>query len=153
VLSAAGEKVMTTATTKASTKDVQAIHGRIEEFVNAWNTHNPRAMSMVYADDADLINPAGRVAKSRAEIERLFTDEHAGLFKESRMAFKAEEIRLLSPDIAIIDEDFEVTGMRDPSGKEMTLRGHLTQALKKEGDTWWVVTSRPMTPMSMTERH
>jgi uncharacterized protein (TIGR02246 family) len=142
---------MATATTAASTKDAQAIHDRIEEFVSAWNTHNPRAMSMVYADDADLINPAGRVAKSRAEIEKLFADEHAGALKESRISLKAEEVRLLASDIAVSDDDFEVTGVRDPSGRETAMRGHLTLALKKQDDTWWVVTCRPMTPTPTTE--
>src|ERR1700680_3230624 len=97
---------------KISSREEEAIHTRVDEFVSAWNTHNARAMSMLYAEDADVINPFGRVAKGRTEIERLFKDEHSTGLKDSRMSVRPEKIRLLSPDIAITDHAYELTGIR-----------------------------------------
>ena len=50
---------MTTATkgrstaAKISSREEEAIRKQIDEFVAAWNRHNPQAMSMVYAEDAE----------------------------------------------------------------------------------------------------
>lgn len=133
---------------KISSREEEAIYTRVEEFVSAWNTHNTRAMSMAYSEDGDVINPFGRVAKGRAEIERLFKDEHSGGLKDSRMSLKPESIRLLGQDAAITDHAFELTGIRDPQGKDVpTMRGHLTQVFKKSGDMWLVLACRPMVPL------
>src|SRR6202163_3356841 len=121
---------MTTATkgrstaAKISSREEESIRKQIDEFVAAWNRHNPQAMSMVYAEDADLINPFGRVAKSRTEIEKLFKEEHAGTLKNSHLALKSSGLRFLSPDAAVSDHTFEVTGAQDQAGKEMSMRGH-----------------------------
>ena len=122
----------------------QAIQNRVDEFVNAWNKHDARAMSMVYAEDADMINPAGRVAKSRTEIEQLLRDEHSRGLKDSHMSLRSEGVRLLAPDIAVSDHAFEVTGARDPSGKEVSMQGHLTIVLEKQGNEWLASVCRPM---------
>jgi uncharacterized protein (TIGR02246 family) len=136
------------ATPKLSSREEEAIHARSDEFVNGWNTHNPRAMSALYAEDADVINPFGRVAKGRTEIERLFKDEHSGPLKDSHMSVRPESIRLLTPEVAITDHSFEITGIRDPHGKDVpTMRGHITEVLKKSGDMWLAVACRPMVPL------
>jgi len=138
---------------KISSKEEEAIHIRFDEFVSAWNTHNARAMSMAFSEDADVINPFGRVAKGRPEIERLFKDEHSGPLKDSRMTLRPENIRLLSPEIAITDHAFEITGVRDQNGKDApTMRGHLTEVLKKSGEIWLVVAGRPIVPIPTTGR-
>jgi len=133
---------------KITSKEEEAIHTLFNEFVSAWNTHNPRAMSMAYSEEGDVINPFGRVAKGRSEIERLFKDEQSGPLKDSRLSLRPENIRLLSPEIALTDHAFEITGVRDPQGKDVpTMRGHLTEVLKKSGDMWLVVACRPMVPL------
>ena len=131
---------------KGSSREKEAIQNQIDAFVTAWNSHDSHAMSMIYAEDADLINPFGRIAKSRTEIETLFRDEHTGSLKDSYVSLMFEGLRLLTPEIAVSDHSFEVSGARDRSGKEATLRGHLTLAFKKNGDTWQIVACRPMIP-------
>src|SRR5207244_1038739 len=106
----------------------------------------PKAMSALYTDDADMVNPNGRIAKNRKEIETLFRDEHSNIFKDSRMALRQSGIRLLAPDVAVGDYEFEVTGARDQAGKPTTLRGHLTDIFKRQGTAWMVAASRPMIP-------
>jgi uncharacterized protein (TIGR02246 family) len=133
-------------TPKASTSTEDAINGRVKEFVNAWNKHDVRAMATLFTEDADLINPQGRVAKSRPEIEKMFRDEHSNAYKDSHMQLKPAGLRFLTPDVAVGDYEFEVTGVRDPSGKETKLQGHLTDVFKKQADAWNVATSRPMIP-------
>ena len=133
---------------KMTSREEEGIHTRIDEFVSVWNTHNPTALSIIFAEDADLVSPFGRVVKSRSEIERLFKDEHDGPLKDSRMSLKSESVRLLTSDVAITDHWFDIAGVRDKEGKDVpTLRGHLTGVLQKHGEMWLVVASRPMVPL------
>ena len=146
---------MTTASTsgrqtaaKSGPREEEVIRHRFDEFAAAWNRHDPHAMASLYTDDADLINPSGRAAKSRTEIEKMFKDEHGTQFKDSHMSLRFEDLRLLAPEIVVTDHAFEVSGALDPSGKEITLRGHLTAVLRKLGDTWLMTVCRPMVPVT-----
>ncbi|HEX9148245.1 MAG TPA: hypothetical protein VF958_03705, partial [Thermoanaerobaculia bacterium] len=47
------------------------VRARSQEFAASWNRHDPKAMAGVWAADGDLINPFGRTAKGRNEIEKL----------------------------------------------------------------------------------
>jgi uncharacterized protein (TIGR02246 family) len=109
-------------------------------------------MASVYAEDADLINPNGRIAKSRPEIERLFHDEHSAPFKESQFSATAQSTRFLTADLAVTTHAFEVRGATDPAGNKTTLRGYFTNLMKKQGDTWQVLVCRPMIPASPQPR-
>ncbi len=42
-----------------------------EAFFDAWNQHDMTKMVAHWTEDATLINPAGRVAHGKAEIEKL----------------------------------------------------------------------------------
>jgi uncharacterized protein (TIGR02246 family) len=130
-----------------TSREEQAIQKQVDTFVAAWNRHDPRAMSHVYAEDADLINPSGRVARSRNEIEALFRDEQAGHFKDSHFSMSPQRAQFLTADIAVVTYTFEAAGTIDPSGNRTTMRGHVTNVYRKQGDTWQVVACRPMIPV------
>jgi uncharacterized protein (TIGR02246 family) len=135
---------MTPATDTA--KEERAIQKQVDAFVAAWNKHDARSMANVYAEDADLINPMGRIAKSRTEIEQLFRDEQAGHFKQSQFSATPQSTRFFARDLAIITQAFEVSGAIDDSGNRTTLRGQFTNVMKKHGDTWQVLVCRAAIP-------
>jgi uncharacterized protein (TIGR02246 family) len=134
---------------KGVSREEEAIRNRVEEFVSSWNRHDSRAMARLYSEEGDLLNPFGRAAKSRSQIEELFRDEHSSFLKESRFSIKHEGVRFLTPEVALGNYSFEITGARDSAGKEQVIKGHLTNIYKKQGDQWWCESSRPMIP---TER-
>src|SRR5687767_1054574 len=55
------------ATPTAGAKDEQEIRKVLADFVDAWNRHDAKAFSMVFAEDADFTNVRGTSATSRAE--------------------------------------------------------------------------------------
>lgn len=128
-----------------ATGDEEAIKERLEEFTAAWNKHDATAMAAIWAPDGDLINPFGRVAKGRAEVQKLFTDEHASFMKGTTLKITSSSVRLLGADAAILDFDSDVIGMKAADGTDLpTLGHHVTTVMVKKDGKWWIVAARPV---------
>src|SRR5437016_2744913 len=50
--------------------DLDAVTKQCKAFKAGWNSHDPKAMAAVFAEDADAIDPMGRKAVGRAAVER-----------------------------------------------------------------------------------
>jgi uncharacterized protein (TIGR02246 family) len=125
--------------------DEEAIQKRLDEFEAAWNKDDAKAMAALWAPDGDLINPFGRLAKGRAEVEKLFTDEHTSFMKNTTYNVKTSSVRLIGSDTAVLDFDSGITGMKGPDGSDLpTFEHHVTMVLVKKDGTWWVVSARPV---------
>ncbi len=126
-------------------EDAKAVSARGQEFVAAWNKDDAKGMAALWAPRGDLINPFGRVAQGRAEVEKLFADEHAGVMKGTTFKVESEGVRVLGPTAAIMDWDVDVVGMVGPDGKAMPpLKHHITVVLAKRAGTWWIEAARPV---------
>jgi uncharacterized protein (TIGR02246 family) len=113
-----------------------------DDFAAAWNKHDPMAMAYLWSANGDLINPAGRKAKSLTEIQKLFQDEHNGPLKNSTFAVTGLSIRYLDSTLALVDEDAEISGVANPDGSTMTLKPHVFNVLRKSAGKWWIVSAR-----------
>ena len=104
-------------------------------------------MASHYAVDGDIINPTGQRANGREQIEKLFADEHATIFKGTHITFSEGTIHFLTPDVAVFTSNYEIPGAHVPSG-EMTLKGIVTSVMVKKKGQWWNSCTRPMVPVS-----
>jgi uncharacterized protein (TIGR02246 family) len=121
------------------------VRARCQEFAAAWNRHDAKALAGFWAPDGDLINPFGRMAKGRAELEKLFTDEHSTFMKGTTFTITGMTVRLLEPDIACADWDVDVSGMQSPEGTAMpVLKTHVNAVMMKKSGQWWIVAGRPV---------
>ncbi len=121
-----------------------------EDFAANWNKNDYKAMAAMFADDADLINPLGRVAKGKAEIEKLYQDEQTTAFKGSHFTSDcAAGLHVIKPDVAVVTCSFTVTGGKLPDSKPMPpLKGIYTATMVKANNRWQVVAGRPMIPVT-----
>lgn len=125
--------------------DASEIAARTQEFLAAWNRHDAKGMAAVWAPDGDLVNPFGRVAKGRAEVEALFVDEQSKMMKGTTMEMSGEATRMVAPTVAVDDWDVAVVGMKGPDGNPAPpLKHHVTVVLVKKDGTWWVAAARPV---------
>ncbi len=124
----------------------QQVQPTLRAFEDAWNRHDPDAMAAMFADKAVLINPSGRVAVGRAEIARLFEDEHQrGPLKGTRFSQRLIGARQVAPDVGFLDEDITISGGRDASGRalpDQRVHGALLVARQQDGQ-WRVIEGRP----------
>ena len=115
-----------------------------DDFAIAWNRHDAKAMSEFFAPEGDLMNPRGRTAKGRANIEALYREDHANMMRSSvYKVIAGPSIRFVEPEIAFVDLDVEVSGALNPDGSTAPAqRAHVARLMRKSGGKWWIVASR-----------
>lgn len=128
----------------AASEDESAVRQQCANFVAAWNKHDPKAMAAIWADDGDVINPFGRIASGRAEIEKLFTDEHNTVMHGTTYATESVDVRLLGPTVALVDWSSEITGMHNPTGVALPVfKHHVFSVFVKKDGQWKASAVRP----------
>jgi uncharacterized protein (TIGR02246 family) len=122
-----------------SSKDEEGIRKVLADFVDAWNKHDVKAFSMVFADDADFTNVRGKSAHGRLAIEKHHAPSFATKWKESNQKITETKIRLIKPDVAAVDARWELTGAKDERGQERPMRkGLLNFVMIKERGAWLI---------------
>lgn len=125
-------------------KDIRAIGTQIQD---AWNKHDAKMIADLWLTDGDYISSTGRTATGRAEVERAFAAQWSGLYKGTRIAHTLTSVRFLRKDVAIADGAFEISGMKDASGKTLPTRSGLsTVVVARKGERWYVAALRGMVP-------
>lgn len=117
----------------------------LQRFETAWNNHDPKAMASTFADDAVLINPSGRTARGRDEIQQLFEDEHLrGAMRGTRFGHRVTDVRQIAPGVAFLDAEMTISGGRAPDGSALPdMRVHGALVFANQAGTWRVVEGRP----------
>ena len=124
--------------------DVDAgIQKTIDGFSAAWAKHDVKEMASAWADDGDLVNPFGRVATGHAELEKLFSEEHATAFKASTIEMKPTSARTLAEGLVLMDGDCNIKNATLKDGSTDDLSYHITWIFKKTGNAWKLLAVRP----------
>jgi uncharacterized protein (TIGR02246 family) len=139
--------LVSVASAQKAGKDEETVRQMQADFAAAWNKHDAKAMAALWAEDGDVINPAGKVAKGRADVEKLMAEEHATFAKGTTFTNNVTGVRFLKPDVALLDASYEIAGVMGPGGKAGSMKGLYTVVLVKKGGKWWVSSARPMVPL------
>ncbi len=105
--------------------------------VDFWNRHDMRALSALFAEDADFVDVFGNWFKSRAEIADALSARHATVFKVSRFAKKSLAVRFPRSDIAVVHAVLELTGAVDRQGQALAPGLGVTTYLMDRVDGSW----------------
>ena len=124
------------------------IHRRHDEWITAWNKHDPKLMASFFVSDGHLVNPFGRQARGTAEIEKLFTEEQSGPMAGTTYAGNIESIRYLGDHYAIVDVAGEIRGMKGPNGAAgPPFKHHVTWIAEKKAGKWFAHGARAFVPV------
>jgi uncharacterized protein (TIGR02246 family) len=131
-------------TPSADEKDIRAIASQLQQ---AWNKADARMLADLFLTDGDYVSSTGRTARGRAEVEKAFAQQWAGIYKGTRITVTTTTVHFISKDVAIADGAFDVTGMKDASGKPLGPRSGLSSVVAaKKGDRWYIAALRGMVP-------
>lgn len=122
-----------------------ALRKVVDDEEAAWNRADPKGLAAAFRDDATWTDSFGTVARGRAEVDKRIA-EVLRVWHGTRMALKVRKIRVLKPDVALVEADAELTdwkklppGFRDEG--DHIQRSRVLQVFQKEAGLWRVVAS------------
>ena len=95
-------------------KDIRIVGAQIQD---AWNKADAKMLADLWLTDGDYVSSTGRTARGRTEVEKAFAEQWATIYKGTKIAHTLTNVHFLRATSAIADGAFEITGMKDASGK------------------------------------
>ena len=124
-----------------------SIRERVRQYELAYNAGDADAVAAIYAVDGTHTYALGFTHRGRGEIATGLKELFAGAFKGTRIAITPLQIRTLSPDVALEEASFSLTGLRDPSGADLPAVMGLCQAVyQRQGDQWFAAAVQCFVP-------
>jgi uncharacterized protein (TIGR02246 family) len=122
-----------------------ALRKAVDDEEAAWNRADAKALAAAFRDDATYADSFGGVSRGRAEIDKRVA-EVLSAWHGTRIALKVRKVRVLKPDVALVESDAELTGWKKlPAGfkadADQTLRMRLLEVFLKEAGAWRVAAS------------
>jgi uncharacterized protein (TIGR02246 family) len=115
----------------------KAIEKLVATMLEGWNEHNAQHFASVFAADADFTNVFGMLLTGRAAVEAAHHPIFTGMYKDSHLAATGMRVRVVRPDGAVAELRWNMTGARDPFGKEWPARqGLMDLVATRESDGW-----------------
>lgn len=128
----------------SATPNSPAIESEISQFVDLfvkkWNQHDPKELNELWAENGDLMNPAGEWEKGKTNVLKILVREHQGVLRESQMKQEITNILVLSPTMAWVDAKVHLNVPKAPAG---SLDHHIVYLLVKQNNQWRILAVRP----------
>jgi uncharacterized protein (TIGR02246 family) len=130
----------TLAQDNAGRSDDAAIRELVSKYVDARERIDPKAAEELFMPDADQLVSSGEWRRGRDEVVRgaMASSRSTG----GKRAITVESVRMLTPDVAIADGRYELTGLAGGSTRSMWT----TLVLKRTEKGWRISAIRNMLP-------
>ena len=134
-------------TRSAQQPDETGIREILRVQTEAWNQGDGKAWARDFSDDSDFVNVRGDVFHGKGEIADRHSAILRGPFKGSHLSLSVRRFRLLTPEVALIETDHELThfpgmvpGIAPTS--EGVLRTHMKYVAVKRDNRWQFVAAQ-----------
>ena len=126
--------------TRTHSKDETAIREVVARYVDARERIDARAVVELFTDDADQLVSSGEWRKGRSAVVTgtMASSRNSG----GKRSIIVESIRIVTPDVAIADGRYEITGLGGGTTRSMWT----TFVLKRTGKGWRISAIRNMLP-------
>ena len=111
----------------------EAVDQLVGEIAEAWNAGDARAYGARYRPDGTFTNTDGTLDLGRDEVVRTAEEAFQGVLAGTKLSLAVRKLRLVRPDVAVVDLDTRVSGM--PGGE---VRISQMLVLVEEDDRWWI---------------
>ena len=124
----------------ARRNDEAAIREVVLKYVDARERIDPKAVEELFTSDADQLVSSGEWRKGREAVVRgtMASSSSTG----GKRSITVESVRLLSPDVALADGRYELTGLAGGATRSMWT----TLVLKRTEQGWRIAAIRNMLP-------
>ncbi|HEU0173984.1 MAG TPA: SgcJ/EcaC family oxidoreductase [Blastocatellia bacterium] len=123
----------------------RTIRGIVEESLARLNKGDLTVFKDFWDENADYVGVDGVMLHGRSQIEGLFRKLTPSSGPLPQQNATIEQVRFLSPELAISDGAWTITGVRDSAGKELApIRGRGFEIFQKKHGRWWIIATREM---------
>jgi len=123
------------------------VRGQLTGWVEAWNQGNAEAVAAFYAEDAVRMLPDGSARGGRTPIREAYREVFTSSLPEGgvrKLDMKVLSIRLLRPDVAVVDHEYRAAGIPLLPGVEVS--GRTTLVMEKQKGQWLRAVQSNWTP-------
>jgi uncharacterized protein (TIGR02246 family) len=118
-------------------EDENAIRRICLERIERFNSRHEPPRAAEFTPDADFVNVYGMWRKGSAEIEARQGERMQTVLKEAKMSLLDLRVRFVRPDVAVVHQTHEMSGMLSPDGQRMPPhRERSIRVVVKERGTW-----------------
>ena len=119
--------------------DSAAIKQCVAVWEYAWNRHDAHATAMRYVEDGDFSSTTGIPSHGWKELEEHYNAIFTTFLKDAHRTDAVKSIRFLTPEIASVDIDWQMTGAKTRDGQDVPIRkGLLTWIVSKHNGQWMI---------------
>jgi uncharacterized protein (TIGR02246 family) len=110
----------------------------LTELPELWNEHDIEGYTSHFCENIDFVNVLGGHNRGRAEIKAELVAIHQTIFRNSLLKVIDRSIRFLTPKIAVVHIDWQMTGHDNSLEKQWqsVREGIITAVFVMEADTW-----------------
>lgn len=126
--------------TNTGKNDEAAIREVVKQYVDARERIDPKAVEQLFTADADQLVSSGEWRKGREAVVKgtMASSQSTG----GKRTITVEAVRFLTPDVAIADGRYELTGLAGGATRSMWT----TFVLKRSSKDWQITAIRNMLP-------
>jgi uncharacterized protein (TIGR02246 family) len=125
--------------------DEQILRGMADQALSRLNKGDLTVFDDFWAEDADYVSVGGKLIGGREPIKEFFRELIKSSDGQAQQSSSTERIRFLTPELAVIEGFWTVTGARDAAGKGLPpIKGRGLEVAQKRDGRWWFVATREM---------
>ncbi len=126
--------------TKTGGNDEAVVRAVVAKYVDARERIDPQAVEQLFTSDADQLVSSGEWRKGREAVVKgtMASSTNTG----GKRTITVESVRFVTPDVAIADGRYELTGLAGGVARSMWT----TIVLKRSGKEWRITAIRNMLP-------
>ena len=120
--------------------DESAVRNVLAEYEVSWNGHDTADFSRLFTEDCDYVNIDGVHWKGVQEIVQRHTELFQKRLKTAVRKLTGVEVRFSTPDVALVDATWDVTGSSRPTGKAVPVLKEITTMKMVKTNGKWLIT-------------
>ncbi|MDO8398210.1 MAG: SgcJ/EcaC family oxidoreductase [Bradyrhizobium sp.] len=115
----------------------------------AWNEGDLEAYRQLLTEDADVVSATGRKSAGRDALIALSAEQkQLPSYRDATItATEIHAIRLVKPDVALVDATYRMTGVRIPADAEAKpVAGSILFVMVEQAGAWRIASIRALPP-------
>jgi uncharacterized protein (TIGR02246 family) len=121
--------------------DESAVRNVLAEYEVSWNGHDTADFGRLFTEDCDYVNIDGVHWKGVQEIVQRHTELFQKRLKTAVRKLTGVEVRFSTPDVALVNATWDVTGSSRPTGKAGPVLKETTTMEMAKTNGKWLITS------------